>query len=859
MTKFRRPPYSPPLRSVSPIVTRTIREYSEDRRDSIRGAVAEARRGELLTSSINTFRNNNVESDMVAAATILESPSGLRKRAVTGLAQRDLPIVHDLKVGGANLEAAYICGFLNAWKNDSLDAIDTIARLASLARMSKKDAIAAVRAEVQKWGASNYIARKIAYMKEFFDLDQEDSDALEEVDDILGHRESPAIQSLALENVMERISLFSIARRYTNILADHVNEDYHRWISLNNLIATPFSHDDSAGFLLRAVETSLVDAVFSVLVILNLKERFVAIVKVIENHLLPEILHSFRSAQTEIASIEPPVLSRAPRGAVETVPEKGAEEINRSLSLYRQSAGFLEYDVLCRYRNDIDRVVGHRLIAPLLTEIVSWHSDSFYEPHIMRRDNAQFDMALHNDSNVSLDNFYRTYLFLRFIQDPGNLSMLGSDDIQYIFDNTMRLETLLLERELKTMHLNASDEARALISVLALSLYRSKSSDPDIDFDFRAKLEDFIIKKFHGKIPAFIDHLAPKSPEVANYIATSLDEVTLQKMYSIITSPSDAENTRRDILTSIGVHLNRLEYIIEAEAIETRSKVSKLKHYFDASRMFVDSVVMKKWLSSNPSGYTEQYKELLPKVIDRLAASSFSKPDIQEAANQILEITAADGYLVEKIATEAFRAFCTNNEFGIESYLGRRIRHNTLQGVMTKSIDAVTQRPEYSPIISGTPFGRALHAWETGYKSYIERMRREFLQFRSDTNPNALFNAEMDLSDPATKSNVQKLAQTLRVSGAEMLDDLIISFCWLQIAPQLEVASRQIRVKMATEVTQGLDQTLQRFNGSRGAEAQICIGQCNHICVCSGRKLVSSSANGICGGFDLGNLQHHRH
>jgi len=117
----------------------------------------------------------------------------------------------------------------------------------------------------------------------------------------------------------------------------------------------------------------------------------------------------------------------------------------------------------------------------------------------------------------------------------------------------------------------------------------------------------------------------------------------------------------------------------------------------------------------------------------------------------------------------------------------------------------------------------------------------------------------MDLSDPATKSNVQKLAQTLRVSGAEMLDDLIISFCWLQIAPQLEVASRQIRVKMATEVTQGLDQTLQRFNGSRGAEAQICIGQCNHICVCSGRKLVSSSANGICGGFDLGNLQHHRH
>ena len=82
----------------------------------------------------------------------------------------------------------------------------------------------------------------------------------------------------------------------------------------------------------------------------------------------------------------------------------------------------------------------------------------------------------------------------------------------------MRLEMLLLEFELKTMHLNASDEARAIISVLALSLYRSKSSDPDIDFDFRENLEDYIIQNFEGSIPDFIENLAPRSPQVANYI-----------------------------------------------------------------------------------------------------------------------------------------------------------------------------------------------------------------------------------------------------------------------------------------------------------------------------------------------------
>ena len=364
------------------------------------------------------------------------------------------------------------------------------------------------------------------------------------------------------------------------------------------------------------------------------------------------------------------------------------------------------------------------------------------------------------------------------------------------------------------MHLNASDEARAIISVLALALYRSKSSDPDIDFDFREQLEDYIMKNFEGKIPDFIEHLAPKSPEVAHYIASSLDEVTLQKMYQIIDSPLAAENARRDILTSVGVHLNKIEYIIEAEAIETRSKVAKLKNYFDASRMFVDSVSMKKWLSSNPSAYTEQFKELLPTLTARIAASrNIVTSSGKETKIDILQITSTDEYLVERMATEAFREFCVNNEFGIESYLGRRIRHNTLHGVMTKSVDAVLQRPEHHPIIAGTPFGRALNAWERGYKIFIERMRREFLQFRTDGKPNALFNSETIAGDPATISNHQQLVQTLRRSGPEMLDELIVSFCWRQIAPQLEHASRQIRIKMTQDITQQLDQALQRFNG----------------------------------------------
>jgi len=541
---------------------------------------------------------------------------------------------------------------------------------------------------------------------------------------------------------------------------------------------------------------------------MNLGNEFPNIVLAIERHLDPQLLNQLRQVTCALAAEPTALLLGAP------TQNSDKNTNNNSLRLYRRSACFLEFAQLCRFRHDLDRVIGYRLVAPMLPNDRIWYAPDFNDKKTLRRPDQSFELEHHGKSDVKVDTFYRTYLFLRFIQDPQNLYQLNKDDIHYIFDNTMGLESLLFESELRSMHVHSTEDTRALISVLAVALYREKSSDPDIDFDFRSKLEDYIRMNFGGRISAFIEHLAPKSPQVANYIATSLDEATLQKMYSIIRSITEAEEARRDILKSVGIHLNNIEYIVEAEAIETRSKVAKIKEYFDTSRMFVDSIAMKKWLSSHPSAYTQQFKDNLPKLAAQYAAT---KNVVTSAGNEAIvtffRITTTDEYLVAEMAKEAFREFCVSNEFGIESYLGRRIRHNTLQGVMTKSIDAVLQRAEHRPIIDGTPFGRALEAWESSYKTFIDRMRKDILQFKNDSKPSALFNSEIDLADPLTVRNIQQLARTLEVSGPEMLDELLVSFCWRQVAPQLEAASRQIRVKLAREMVKSLDQGLNRFDG----------------------------------------------
>lgn len=805
------------------MVAKSIKQFSEARRNVVRGTIAAALRGTLGSDKIGALRDNHNEADMVAAATILESPGGLRSRKIVNLVDGDLPIVHRSMRKGAPLEAAYACGFLNAWAADAKRAINTIALLSQITLVPEKDGLTALLAAVRSWGASSYISRKVTYAKEFFEQDAESKATLSEIDTLLNHKKTPNIQFYALEILKDSISIFTVARRHTNVLQKLAKNDFRKAISLNGLVATPITESDCAGYLLRAVETSLIDTVYAMWVIMNLSDRFPNVVQAIERHLDPDLLARLRQAISALASESTPAIVAPSSSSDEQIVEADDRE-NLSLPLYRRSTSFLEFHSLCRFRNDIDRVIGHRLMAPMLPDIREWHAPDFDDKAALRQADATFDIALHGHPDVKIDTFYRTYLFLRFIQDPHNLARLDNEDIQFIFDNTMGLESLVLERELKTMHLNAAEDARALISVLAMALYRAKSSDPDIDFDFRSKLEDYIQSNFRGKVAAFIDHIAPKSPQVANYIVSSLDEATLQKMYSIIGSLAAAEEARRDILTTVGIHLNTIEYIVEAEAIETRAKVAKIKDYFDTSRMFVDSIAMKKWLSSNPSAYTQQFKENLPKLAARYAAS---KNIVTSSGNEtrldFFQITTTDEYLVSEMAKEAFREFCVSNEFGIESYLGRRIRHNTLQGVMTKSTDAVLQRPEHQPIIVGTPFGRALASWESAFKVYIERMRKEFLQFKSESKPNALFNSEMDLSDPITMRNIQQLVQILKLSGLEMLDELIVSFCWRQVAPQLEAASRQIRVKMAQEVVQGLDQWLSRFEGPEERKIKVAL------------------------------------
>ncbi|RYH92004.1 hypothetical protein EVY00_25105, partial [Citrobacter werkmanii] len=145
------------------------------------------------------------------------------------------------------------------------------------------------------------------------------------------------------------------------------------------------------------------------------------------------------------------------------------EEGDYSLDLYRNSSAFLERKDLARYRNKIDKVIGARLLNEI--EIKNSHSTAEFEDE-KRLLLANDGVSTNEKLEIKQDTFYRTYLFLNILRNRNNLLSLTGENIKFIFENTLRLDTLLTEDEMQTLLLTSSEDNKSLVTVLTLALYR---------------------------------------------------------------------------------------------------------------------------------------------------------------------------------------------------------------------------------------------------------------------------------------------------------------------------------------------------------------------------------------------------
>jgi hypothetical protein len=765
----------------------------------LRGVLSSQLSRTISQSSMNSIRKEASTQNLASATKILLGKRGGFPFGNTGSTYRSLLRPHQLNAISAEAEVLFLAGHLNGWADEVREILGAMGTMAELPVSAPKDALEALHVIVDKWGASNYVAKKIAYVVARSGKNGDYAEPLSKLAKLLDQRKYSAPFFMSMEDMDHEFQYFPSMSNRIKVLSKYISGDFRQFLPLHNIVPVPVSHEDLATYLRKSHSMSLVDEVVGLTLIYNLQDQWPALVDLLEanlNNTIRESLQSFRGVKFD------------PRDLYSDVEADEAD-----ITYYRRSGAFAEFKEPARYRLFVDKIVSTRLLGGHMSPDITLKDYPVPSVRDLTRALIGFRGPTDYKDPQKSGVFLRTIWFLLYLEHHRTTNKINHADLRHIFDGTMALDLLLTEDEIERLYATADTESKPLITVLALALYKSRSNDDDVDFKFRFSLSSTISEKFNGSILKFIEWLLPTSPEVANFLLSVLDRPTLQKMYWLISSPREADQVRQDILRAVGKARGILAYFVEADAIEAQRQVSKLQAYFDDSRMYVDGYAMKRWLMENPSSYTQQYLRLIEHTSE--AAGGIKINIVRTSPNGVIDpgaLTAFDYILIE-VAKSAFTQFCENTNFGIESYLGRRIRHNTLTGMMRGGVETLIEKPYYHVLTFDDAFMQAHARWVTDYRSLIEHMRKDILQFRSPNKPKGIFVSELNTEEETTKTNISVLRGTsFAAKSSDVFNELLIRFCWQEIDPQLNAAAKFVTVDMLNQATAKLNEHFGNFD-----------------------------------------------
>jgi hypothetical protein len=201
---------------------------------------------------------------------------------------------------------------------------------------------------------------------------------------------------------------------------------------------------------------------------------------------------------------------------------------------------------------------------------------------------------------------------------------------------------------------------------------------------------------------------------------------------------------------------------IYSEEISLRTRASKVRqamHHVDNNKVYVDTSGIKRSLGRIFDDLFERYKDfrsLEPTI--RTHVISFDQGG--EPTTKTFTVIYADlaMKLFNSLFDEVRDRYISSNEYGLDSYLSLRIRHGTLAGQIRSLFEeqhlitrASAEGSEYEPnlywreaLSEFSPLGwitlnAAFSKMSKEVDQTIEEVKRDWLQIRSDTHEDGMF------------------------------------------------------------------------------------------------------------------------
>lgn len=458
-------------------------------------------------------------------------------------------------------------------------------------------------------------------------------------------------------------------------------------------------------------------------------------------------------------------------------------------NFFRHTNAWSEYPEVERYRRWIEASVGGRLNGEPRTALSSnpapempvnpcsltelWKDDSS-DPLNIVSFNPKHGGCLH-----------RSIALMSLIEKGESGEELTGRQLLSLLDKTIDVAHLASAGEISSFLRGNSRDL--LFQYLKAALIHDGLETGVSSHRLRKALENVVIEEFEADIVKFANFLYEHGRHVGNHCYHICTESFLVQLYKLFDTSNDVIEARAGLLEWYGEKSDQPVLVDRAKSLRLDIKLSKVRDDIDDNRIYVDPLRFHQWLSDHIASELRASIPLLTEWPQKIGASSDLTNPVAVIQNPELVL----GFLLNK----AFVEFCSNKFYGVDSYIGRRIRHGTLRGTMVSEVRSIVEDFTGEFATSEVDACEQLEAWIDKYESLIKFVGSDLLQLKSDSKTKGAI--APTISGPnkvaAARLSVEYLVTAL--SGDNPVPTAIATIpesCWLL----LEVDLKRIRSEL---------------------------------------------------------------
>lgn len=641
------------------------------------------------------------------------------------------------------------------------------------------EAIASFVKLIECKGVSLVLYRLMMYLNNRLEYIPEHDTYSNLIDDILAKIQIENLRNIndgVRQIINDRADYFSICSKIKNA---NIN-DYSKRILLSFISHSPRDEEDFVKNLNAHLSYSLIDAVLY----LNLTNRMEFST---ENHALPT---NIQSILDEIALIDVNL------SYYNEDPEDGLD-----ISFYREAYLLIEQNDCLKYKTAHAPFFNlpdstFRIKTPYESRVIKdYFGDLKGISNIRHKGKGNYSINLSKFDIKSSSFFENTSAFDYLLNKlDGNLINNADDEAVFIkvMSKTRDIASICLPEHIETIKNKTTNLEVKLIALCLLT--GSLGDDDDADFELRKVFQNLCEQNHDGDILETVKSFYKISPSITEYFLISFDEIFISRLFNIDVRPNQALYIRAELFDWYGEITGEKKYNDRAKNTRIDIQINKHRQHIDDSRIYAEPARVIQWITDNINNQLALQFDNIDKL---------KKPKLQLDWYNLTTSLNPENSIGIAIAN-SYNEFVNNKIYGINSYLGRRIRHGTAKGTGVEEVKALILKPEYKSLVCDPYFSEEWDKWLSTYISSFDELIDDYFHIKSDKKQKGLLSPLIDNGDKCIIANslINSLYKSyLEIDNVAQAPVLITDYCWRLIDGDLARARQHIlKIKSSVSV-----------------------------------------------------------